>query len=69
MSHILERRIFAGENVVLVLKTKIVSRHVYVIGKTGMGKSTVLENMAAQDIQNGEGMCLSILTVLQSIRF
>ena len=32
------------------------SRHLYVIGKTGMGKSTLLENMAAQDIQNGEGM-------------
>jgi hypothetical protein len=28
----------------------------YVIGKTGMGKSTLLENMAAQDILNGEGM-------------
>lgn len=32
------------------------SRHMYVIGKTGMGKSTLLENMAVQDIQNGEGM-------------
>ena len=32
------------------------SRHVYVIGKTGMGKSTVLENMAIQDIQNGHGI-------------
>ncbi len=31
-------------------------RHMYVIGKTGMGKSTMLENMAIQDIQNGEGM-------------
>lgn len=31
-------------------------RHMYVVGKTGMGKSTLLENMAAQDIQNGEGM-------------
>jgi hypothetical protein len=31
-------------------------RHVYSIGKTGMGKSTLLENMAIQDIQNGEGM-------------
>jgi hypothetical protein len=30
---------------------------VYVIGKTGMGKSTLLENMAVQDIQGGEGMC------------
>lgn len=33
------------------------SRHMYVIGKTGMGKSTLLENMAVQDIQNGEGLC------------
>jgi hypothetical protein len=33
------------------------TRHVYVIGKTGMGKSTLLENMAVQDIQNGEGLC------------
>ncbi len=32
-------------------------KHVYVIGKTGMGKSTLLENMAIQDIQNGEGIC------------
>ncbi len=33
------------------------ARHMYVIGKTGMGKSTMLENMAIQDIQSGEGMC------------
>ncbi len=39
------------------IKKKDRSRHVYIIGKTGMGKSTVLENMAAQDILNGEGMC------------
>lgn len=32
-------------------------RHMYVIGKTGMGKSTLLENLAIQDIQNGEGLC------------
>src|SRR3989344_5124210 len=31
-------------------------KHIYVIGKTGMGKSTMLENMAIQDIQNGEGL-------------
>ncbi|MEK7514339.1 MAG: type IV secretory system conjugative DNA transfer family protein [Patescibacteria group bacterium] len=38
------------------IKMKDRSRHVYVIGKTGMGKSTLLENMAIQDIQNGEGL-------------
>lgn len=31
-------------------------KHIYVIGKTGMGKSTMLENLAIQDIQNGEGL-------------
>lgn len=31
------------------------TRHMYIIGKTGTGKSTLLENMAVQDIQNGEG--------------
>ena len=38
------------------IKAKDRQRHMYVIGKTGMGKSTLLENMAAQDIMNGEGM-------------
>jgi len=39
------------------IKAKDRTKHVYVIGKTGMGKSTLLENMAVQDIQSGEGMC------------
>lgn len=38
------------------IKAKDRERHMYVIGKTGMGKSTLLENMAIQDIQNGEGV-------------
>ncbi|MFZ2048827.1 MAG: type IV secretion system DNA-binding domain-containing protein [Minisyncoccia bacterium] len=37
------------------IKAKDRTKHVYVIGKTGMGKSTMLENMAIQDIQNGNG--------------
>ncbi|MEK7535916.1 MAG: TraM recognition domain-containing protein [Patescibacteria group bacterium] len=39
------------------IKEKDRSRHMYVIGKTGMGKSTLLENLAIQDIQNGSGLC------------
>lgn len=38
------------------IKAKDRLKHMYVIGKTGMGKSTLLENMAIQDIQNGEGI-------------
>lgn len=45
-----------GKNVQFGIKAKDRQRHMYVIGKTGMGKSTLLENMAVQDIQNGEGM-------------
>ncbi|EKD78847.1 MAG: hypothetical protein ACD_41C00250G0005, partial [uncultured bacterium] len=33
-------------------------RHVYVVGKTGMGKSTLLENMIIADIRAGEGVAL-----------
>ncbi len=38
------------------IKRRDRARHMYVIGKTGMGKSTLLENMAIQDIRNGEGI-------------
>jgi len=37
------------------IKEKDRTQHVYVIGKTGVGKSTLLENMAIQDIQQGNG--------------
>jgi len=33
-------------------------RHMYVIGRTGTGKSELLRNMAIQDIKNGEGVCV-----------
>lgn len=32
------------------------SRHCYIIGSTGTGKSTLLYNMIVQDIENGEGV-------------
>jgi len=45
-----------GKRVPFGIKARDRARHMYVIGKTGMGKSTLLENMAIQDIRNGEGM-------------
>lgn len=45
-----------GQYVPFGIKSKDRDRHMYVIGKTGMGKSTLLENMAIQDIRNGEGL-------------
>src|ERR1700676_1491016 len=32
--------------------------HVYVIGKTGTGKSTLIETMALQDLERGNGFAL-----------
>jgi len=38
------------------IKTDDRRRHFYCIGKTGMGKSNLMENMAIQDIQEGRGV-------------
>ena len=38
------------------IKTDDRRRHVYIVGKTGMGKTNLLENMAIQDIKNGAGI-------------
>jgi len=53
-----------GENVYRGLKRDIRMkrsdrrRHTYIVGKSGVGKSVLLANMAIQDIQNGEGVCV-----------
>lgn len=39
------------------IKTDDRRRHVYVIGKTGMGKTTLIENMVYSDILAGKGVC------------
>lgn len=39
------------------IKTDDRRRHVYVIGKTGMGKTTLLENLIVSDINQGHGCC------------
>lgn len=47
---------FRNQKVKFGIKAIDRTRHLYTIGKTGMGKSTLLENLAIQDIQNGEGL-------------
>lgn len=41
------------------IKTDDRRRHIYLIGKTGMGKSTNLENMIIQDIRAGRGVAVA----------
>jgi Type IV secretion-system coupling protein DNA-binding domain len=47
---------FRNKEVPFGIKTDDRRRHMYLIGKTGMGKTTLMENMVIQDIQNGHGV-------------
>lgn len=49
---------FRGIHKTFGLKTLDRRRHVYIIGKTGMGKTTLLENMIFSDIQAGKGVAV-----------
>lgn len=33
-------------------------RHLYIVGQTGTGKSSLLENMIEQDLKSGKGLCV-----------
>ncbi len=48
---------FRNQRTAFGIKTDDRRRHLYAIGKTGMGKTNMLENLAIQDIRNGHGMC------------
>jgi type IV secretory pathway TraG/TraD family ATPase VirD4 len=47
---------FRGEKKKFGIKDDDKRRHVYIIGKTGMGKTELLKNMVVQDILNGKGV-------------
>lgn len=47
---------FRNKESIFGIKTDDRRRHFYAIGKTGMGKTNMLENMAIQDIRNGHGI-------------
>ena len=49
---------FRNQRTKFGIKTKDRRQHVYIIGKTGTGKSELLKNMAIQDIQNGHGIAV-----------
>jgi CxxC-x17-CxxC domain-containing protein len=47
---------FRNERVKFGIKIDDRRKHTYAIGKTGMGKTVMLENMAIDDIQSGRGL-------------
>jgi len=55
---ILGNNIYRGVKKEIHMKRDDRRRHTYIIGKSGVGKSSLLASMAIQDIYNGEGVCL-----------
>ncbi|WP_165760123.1 type IV secretory system conjugative DNA transfer family protein [Niastella populi] len=49
---------FRGMHRPFYIKDKDRLAHLYCLGKSGVGKSTLLENMAISDIEKGKGICL-----------
>jgi len=49
---------FRNRKIRFGIKTDDRRRHMYLIGKTGMGKSTILENMIVADIRAGRGVAV-----------
>jgi hypothetical protein len=48
---------FRGQTSDIFLAKEDRVRHCYVVGQTGTGKTTILKNMAIQDIHAGNGIC------------
>jgi len=49
---------FQGQNTKIHIKEADRRRHMYFVGMTGTGKSTLMENLAIQDIRAGHGVCV-----------
>lgn len=49
--------IYAGEEKEVRILDEDRRRHIYIVGQTGTGKSTLLKNMFIEDIQKGKGVC------------
>ncbi|PKL72511.1 hypothetical protein CVV26_01320 [Candidatus Kuenenbacteria bacterium HGW-Kuenenbacteria-1] len=54
----LGKNIYRNQETLIKIKKEDRRRHVYIIGKSGVGKSVLISNMAKQDILNGEGVCV-----------
>lgn len=64
---------FRGQEQVIHMSREDRMRHLYVIGQTGTGKTSIMKNLIIQDIKNGDGCCFidphgsDILDILASV--
>jgi len=55
---LLGKSIFRGKELPVFIKDEDRLRHIYMIGKTGTGKSTIIQGMALSDIKRGAGVAV-----------
>lgn len=49
---------YRGRKTNVAIKRPDRQRHMYIIGKSGSGKTNFIQSLALQDIRNGEGVCV-----------
>lgn len=55
---LLGRNIYRGVDTKVFIERDDRRRHMYIIGRTGSGKTEIMKFMSVQDIKNGEGLCV-----------
>ena len=55
---LLGKNVFRSKETDIYIKAPDRTRHMYMIGKSGSGKSNMIHNLVLQDIKDGQGLCL-----------
>lgn len=55
---LLGRNIYRGQETPIHMARDDRRRHMYIIGRTGVGKTEIMKYMSVQDIKNGDGLCI-----------
>lgn len=55
---LLGRNIYRGQETPIRAARDDRRRHMYILGRTGVGKTEIMKYMSVQDIKNGEGLCI-----------
>lgn len=55
---LLGRNIYRGQETPIHMAREDRRRHMYILGRTGVGKTEIMKYMSVQDIKNGDGICI-----------
>jgi hypothetical protein len=55
---VIGKNVFRGEERLVRILLDDKRRHLYIVGQTGTGKTALLQEMARQDIESGDGLCV-----------